>query len=76
MDGQDFEILGEMLETIENLQEQHGGDPEASYPSSARKLRREIEEFAGNCRNGTLKGRKRKRESNELFCKILRLHPS
>jgi hypothetical protein len=75
MDEQDYEILEEMFDTVEQIQQRLGGNPMRSYPSSSRKLRRDVADFAGKCRRGELIGRVRKRKSGELFRRIVALHP-
>lgn len=75
MDGQDFAILEELLDTLEQLQQRLGGNLNRNYPSSSRKLRKDVGEFAGKCQRGELKGRSRKRKSGELFRRIVALHP-
>lgn len=75
MDRQDFEILEELLDVIGQLKQRLGSNPNRSYPSSSRKLRTDVADFAGKCRQGQLNGRARKRKSGELFRKIIALHP-
>ncbi len=75
MDAQDYEILEEMFEVFEHLQQRVGGNPKRSYPSSSWKLRQDVDDFAGKCRRGEIRGRARKRKSGELFRKIIALHP-
>lgn len=75
MDRQDSEILEELLDVVEQLQQRLGGNPGRSYLSSLRKLRQEMDDFAGNCRRGVLKGRAKKRKSGDLFRRIVALSP-
>ncbi len=76
MDRQDFEILEDLLEVIEETQQCSGSNPDSNHRSSSRKLRKDVAEFAELCRHGELKGRARKRRSGELFRRIVSLHPS
>jgi hypothetical protein len=71
----DFQILEELFDTIEQLKQRLGGDPNRGYLSSSRKLRKDVADFTGKCRNGELKGRARNRKSGELFNRIISLHP-
>lgn len=76
MDRQDFEILEEFLDTVEQLQQQRTGQaPKRSYRSLSWKLRLDVSDFADTCRRGELNGRARKRQSNELFRRIVAIHP-
>lgn len=71
MDRQDFEILEELFDTVEQLQQRSGPAPKRSYLSSSRKLRKDLSDFADNCRHGEFSGRARKRKSGELFRRIV-----
>jgi hypothetical protein len=75
MDRQDFEILEELFDTLGQLRQRLGGNPNRSYLSSSRKLRTDVADFAGKCQQGQITGRARKRKSGELFRKIIALHP-
>jgi hypothetical protein len=75
MDRQDYEILEELFDTIEQLQQRSGNAPKRSYRSSSWKLRSDVSDFAETCRRGQLKGRARKRRSGELFRRIVAMHP-
>jgi hypothetical protein len=75
MDRQDFEILEDLIDTLDEIQQRLGGNPKQRYLSSSRKLRRDICDFADLCRCGELNGRARKRKSGELFRKIISHHP-
>lgn len=75
MDRQDYEILEEMFDVVEQIQQRSGRAPKRSYLSSSRKLRRDVSDFAGSCRRGELQGRARKRKSGELFRRIVAMYP-
>ena len=75
MDRQDFEVLEELLDVVEQLEQRLGHKPGRSYLSSSRKLRKDTADFAGKCRRGELKGRSRKQKSGELFRRIVVLCP-
>ena len=75
MDRQDYEILEEMLDVVEHLRQRLGDTPKRGYLSSSRKLRREVDDFAGQCQRSELKGRAQKRKSGDLFRKIVALYP-
>jgi hypothetical protein len=75
MDSQDFEILEDLIETLDEIQQRLGASPNRSYLSSSRKLRRDICDFSGQCRSGELKGKMRKRQSGELFRRIISQYP-
>ena len=58
MDRQDYVILEELLDTVEQLQQRRLRDnPERGYRSSSRKLRKEVDDFAEECRQRTIGGR-------------------
>jgi hypothetical protein len=75
MDGQDFEILEELLDTFEQLRQRVVGSPTRSYLSLSRKLREDLNRFSQSCRCGSLHRRSRRRKSGELLRRILSLHP-
>lgn len=75
MDSQDYKILEELLDVIEQLQQRVGGNPRRSCLSSLRKLRQDMDDYADNCRRGELKGRAKKRKSGDLFRRVVALYP-
>ena len=75
MAGQDFEILEELFDLLEQLEQRLGEVPKRSYPSSSRKLRKDVADYAGKCQRGELNGKARKRKSGQLFRKLVALHP-
>ncbi len=75
MRRQDFEILEELLDSVEQLRQRFGSNPERGHRSSSRKLREDLDDFAYACERGDLDGPRRSRKSGELFRRILSLHP-
>jgi hypothetical protein len=73
MDRQDFVILEELLDSIEQLRQRVGSNPGRGHRSSSQQLRRDLAAFADACQLGQLYGRARKRKSGELFRKIMSL---
>jgi hypothetical protein len=70
----DFQTLEELFDTVEQFKQRLGDGPKRGYLSSSRKLRKDVADFTGKCRNGELKGRARNRKSGELFIRIISLH--
>jgi len=72
---QEFEILGELLDSVEQWHQRDGSNPDRSSTSSSRKLRSELASLVEKCRRGEISGRARKRKSGELFRRIVSLAP-
>lgn len=75
MAREDYEILEELLETIELLQERRGIRPARDHRSSLETLQRDVADFSDACRRDVLKGQARRRRSGQLFRRILSLEP-
>ena len=76
MKREDFQILSEVLDIVEDLQRRTGGNPRWARESSLRRLRQEMMRFEQNCRDKTIMGKARKRKAQELFRQILSLRPN
>jgi hypothetical protein len=75
MKRQDFDILEDLVETLDQIGQRLGDRPKRGYPSSSQKLRQDVSDFAESCRRGELAGRARKRKSGELFRRICSTYP-
>mgnify|MGYP001073981722 CR=1 FL=1 len=76
MTRQESSILEELVDTIEQLEQRLGSSSQRCNLSSSLGLRKEVREFADNCRAGRLTGRARRRQANELFRKIISRYPT
>ena len=72
---QEFLILVELLDLIEQLHQRDGSNPNRKTRSSSLKLRSELARLSDKCRDGEITGRTRKRKSGEIFRKIISLAP-
>ncbi len=72
---QDFEILEELLDCVEQLQQRCGSNPKRKSASSAQVLRKDLAVFRAQARTGKIAGRARKRKSGEIFRRIVSLAP-
>jgi hypothetical protein len=73
---EDFQILEEMLDVIEDLRQRSGGRPRLTRASSSRTLRRAVVRFREECNMKLLEGRSRRRRAKELFKRLVSLYPS
>lgn len=72
---EDINVLRELLDTVWQLKQRSGLLPESERSSSVRKLESELQEFEVDVDSGKLNGRAQRRKANELFFRIIRLHP-
>lgn len=72
---EDYEILAELLDSIEQLQRRTRLIRETRHSSLVGRLKNDLEEYANDAKSKKLQGRSRKRRSGELFRRIIRLYP-
>lgn len=73
---EDFNVLEEMLDIVEDLRQRSGDNPRLNRASSSKALRRAVVQFREECKAGELEARSRKRKAKELFRRLVSLHPS
>lgn len=75
MKRKDYQILSEILDSVEELLRCSGNVPDDDRVSSLRSLRRETMLFERDCRESSLNVSLRKQRAKDLFRKILSAHP-
>ena len=73
---EDYEILEEMFDIVEDLRQRSGDSPRLARASSSRTLWRAVMQFREDCRMERLGSRSRKRRGKELFKHLVSLYPS
>ena len=71
----DYEVLEELLETVEQLGQQSGSDPGRGQSPSYAKLRKDLNEYRDDCEHGRLDRRAHRRRSGSLLRRIISTDP-
>ena len=67
---EDYDILADLHDTIVQMEQLAGTARHGVKTSSA--MTRRLTEFSRKCKDGGIKGRKRKQEANEIFRDLMR----
>lgn len=72
---QDYEVLEELLDIVEQLGQRSGSDPGRGHVPSYAKLRKDLDQYRDDCERDQLKGQVRRRRSGNLLRRIVSIDP-
>ena len=72
---QDYDVLEELLDIVEQLGQRSGSDPGRGQAPSYVKLRKDLDEYRDDCERDRSKVRARRRRSGELLRRIVSIDP-
>ena len=73
---QDYEVLEELLDIVEQLGQRSGSDPGRGQAPSCVKLRKDLGQYRDDCEHDRLRARVRRRRSGTLLRRIVSIDPN